>query len=264
MGMGVLRTLALWQWVVLIGTGEGWGWAVVLNFASDWPLWQQVLASAGVAFVWLTAISWVLELFRKPAADAQAQEASPGAQQGSADGNLAQSTGGHAVVTGDNSPVTIGEAPPPNPSVVNPGVQGQLKGPWIVIEIENPDDHEHEFGIRLISFEGLVSDSPKVENRSPAVICAREPIGPRQKSEMQIGQVDGGSQRDQEPYRTIYLLTPEGTGRWSRLPAWVPWGECLTFEIEILSDALMEQPQRSTWQLKLDDRGEPLGLTRML
>ena len=240
----------------------------MLNFAEDWALWQQALVSVGVAFVWLTAINWVLKLFGKPSKDSptQSQMDSAGAQQAQtsgADSPVAQSTEGPAVITGDNSPVTIGATQPTARVVIIPGIQGQLRGPWIIIEIENPDDYEHYFQIRLISFEGLVTDSPNVANQLPAIMCAREPIGPRQKSEIQIGQVDGGSSAPPEPYKTIYLFYPEGTGRRSQLPAHVPLGKSLTIVIEIVSDALMEQPQRSTWELKLDDSGSPLSFIRM-
>lgn len=78
--------------------GAGMSAVPVLGAVNGWPLWVQVLASGVVAFMWLTLLSWVINLFkRKPKAaspgHSQTQSDSPGAQQ-----QQAQS--------GSNSPIT--------------------------------------------------------------------------------------------------------------------------------------------------------------
>ncbi len=87
------EALTLWQWLVGLSSGGGIGGLAVLNFASEWELWQQALLAAGVAFLWLSVISWLLRFFRRPptAASSQSQVRSPKAQQaGRAGGDIIQ------------------------------------------------------------------------------------------------------------------------------------------------------------------------------
>ncbi len=57
-------------WAAATVTANGaasWGGAVALLIHfTEWPLWQQILISAGVALVGLTIFNWIIGLFKKP------------------------------------------------------------------------------------------------------------------------------------------------------------------------------------------------------
>ena len=72
----LIRRLLRWTWssydpltlrqrLVAYGAGYGVGWLLLLSLAPDWPVWQRALASAEVAFLWLTLLSWSLRQLQK-------------------------------------------------------------------------------------------------------------------------------------------------------------------------------------------------------
>ncbi len=61
----------------------------VVGAISDWPIWVQTLAAAGVAFMWLTALTWLISLFT----GRQSKIAAPELSQVQTDSPLAQQAG---------------------------------------------------------------------------------------------------------------------------------------------------------------------------
>ena len=82
----------------------------VIGVINDWPLWVQILASAGVAFMWLTILTWFINLFKRepkpsPAGETQTQTESPGAiQQKQTAGGDAYQAGGDINITQELGP----------------------------------------------------------------------------------------------------------------------------------------------------------------
>lgn len=104
------QALAAYQWLLGLGSGAGGGWLLVLNFASDWPLWGQLIAAAGVALGWLTVLSWLLRMFGKPTnPTARTQSAGPQSPQAIAGRDITQITNyGAAPAAEANTPVDQG------------------------------------------------------------------------------------------------------------------------------------------------------------
>ena len=77
------ETLSFYQWLVV---GGGMSVTPIVGGISDWPVWVQLVASAGVAFVWLTVLKWLIDRFKRkpevaPVGDSQELTRSPRAGQ---------------------------------------------------------------------------------------------------------------------------------------------------------------------------------------
>jgi hypothetical protein len=94
-------------------------------------------------------------------------------------------------------------------------------------------------------------------------MCDRERIGPKQKGELLIGQIDGGSKRNEEPYKTIHLFYIDSISkRPSRHAVYMLLGSVMTCQIEVQTDALLDQPLRYEWELQLESEGTPISFAR--
>jgi hypothetical protein len=81
------ETLSFFQWLMVLPIGGGGISALPLIGAiSGWPLWIQVVTSAGAALVWLTLLTWLIDRFKHkpstPTASTHGQGASAASQSG--------------------------------------------------------------------------------------------------------------------------------------------------------------------------------------
>ena len=107
---GLWKTLAVWA---LAGAWE----APLVGAFQQWPLWVQILASAGVAFVWLTILTWLINLFKRP------QETGPSGPTATADHGAQAMAGiqaGHDVYQAGGD-INVGTIPQPHQPAI----------PWI-------------------------------------------------------------------------------------------------------------------------------------
>lgn len=98
--------------VVLVGgnaAASGGGVMAAAYHFTHWPIWQQILVSIGVAFVWLTVTNWIVGLFNKSRTSdestaGQHLSESPKAQQASGAGRDIYQAGGDLIVTQQAAP----------------------------------------------------------------------------------------------------------------------------------------------------------------
>ena len=180
----------------------------LLGVINDWPLWVQVLASAVVALMWLTFLTWVINLFKReskslPAGSIQAQTESPGATQQLLTDGGGIDVGGD-VAGGDidkSTHITFAQTTVPEPHLIAPIVEGHVNGNRITLSVRNTDSVAHQFKSRLYAVEGGVGDIPKIaDHRFPvwlrwdsASATEWEVIGPKQEGTVKVAQAEGHS-----------------------------------------------------------------------
>lgn len=247
------ETLALWQWLTALPIGGAL--MGVLQYTSSWPIWTQGIVAAIVALVWLTILAFAQRLFarRDEQGMKQSQKNSPGAQQGKAGGNLAQSSGGHAVVTGDFSPVTIGETKARLTPLV-PVLDGVIRGPNIFVRIQNTDDFPHQYKVVFHGVSGMAGN-PRVRDLWLPWNCGGfQLIGPKQSEMVQVAQADG---EDKRIGKVIRFIHDKGQPYDGRLSEYVAFGGALSLDLELQSDAGLAIQSRRQWTLEVDANGTP-------
>ena len=244
------EALALWQWVTVVVPGSG-GWFVVAAFTD----WGQALSAGGVALVWLTIWAGLTRLFKRGAASGQRLDGSPGAQQATVQGSSAQSTGGHAIVSGDNSPITI-ETEQPAPTVLSPTFEGLLRGNSILMVIRNTDSRPHRFRARHHKIEG-VGPETKPQKWLPQWICDWEVAGANGVGEIEIAVASGDHKQKGRQIKFCSNDVRMAPKFWG----YAPFGGSIRMEIEIQSEDGMDDAGTYWWVLSVDGSGKPTSLT---
>ncbi len=262
--MAVLRwiwasyeVLTLWQWAVGLAIGGG-GLGVMhsLQATTSWPFLVKVLVAAVIAFVWLTLLAFSRRSSQPKEGSRMEskQDDSPGAQQGHAGGDLAQSAGGHAINARDQAQVNI-YGPAQQGQSIAPVIEGVVI-PNISIKVYNPDTKAHQFRVVFHGVSGAAG-TPRIKEAWLPWNCGNfQMIGPRQSGMIQIAQVDG---EDRNVGRIIRFIHDKGRQYDGRLSEYVAFGGQLQLDLELQSEALIDFQCRRIWTLDVDSAGKAAG-----
>lgn len=109
----------------------------IVGFVADWPVWLWAVASLGVAFVWLSLSTWIINVFRRRLSDSpvptqKAETESGDVQQIQIQGNE------NAAQSMQNSPGAMMAGRDLNNIIVDPNSLSRLQSPPAILRLSDP------------------------------------------------------------------------------------------------------------------------------